>query len=121
MTTIPFDSKDKGKVPDDGWKISVDDDAQAGQSATAWAICATVKGPHYRTRRFATPFSQSYGLEQCGGNEWVVGGGLAPRGPVGENNIVENTFDQTRTAWTVSTGNALSTSRRLAVTAICHA
>jgi hypothetical protein len=121
VTTIPFDSKDKGKAPDDGWKIAVDDNGQSGQTATAWAICAKIKGLHYRTRRFATPFNESFGLEQCGGNEYIVGGGLSQTGPVGENDIVENTFDETHTAWRVMTGNPLSNSRNLTVTAICHA
>lgn len=39
VVTRPVDSKDKGKVPDDGWAIEFENDGLIKQTFTAYAVC----------------------------------------------------------------------------------
>jgi hypothetical protein len=39
VKTIPIDSKDKGKVPDDGWSIVYENDGIVKQKFTAYVVC----------------------------------------------------------------------------------
>jgi hypothetical protein len=120
VATAPYDSKDGGKAPDDGWRVRIDTLGQAGDHATAYAICTEVGGLHYLTRKFHAAVADSYGLQQCPQGQWVVGGGIDQGGPFDKRTLAINSFDVTHTAWMAKLHNDGSPKLTFAVTAICH-
>lgn len=121
VATAPFDSRDRGHAPDDGWRIAVDNLSGTGQDSTGYAICARVGGLHYPSRSFTAPDSAyASGIKQCANDEWVVGGGITQDGPVGKQGLAANAFDPTHTAWGVTLDNLGARELRFTVLAICH-
>ncbi len=44
ISSYPIDSSDKGRVPDDGWKVVASSDNAVPKKFTAYAICAGKQG-----------------------------------------------------------------------------
>ena len=75
-TRFPFDGSDKGKAPDDGWKVTFttyDEDA----APMTWAVCARV-GVHYGSRQYQIAANQTRAntAVSCGGERRIVSGGF---------------------------------------------
>jgi hypothetical protein len=76
--TFPYDTKDQGSKPDDGWAVGVS--ASVGRDVDVTAICAKLK-PSYRKQSFpATGLTQGGEFNVvCKGDDEVLSGGT--RGP----------------------------------------
>ncbi len=75
VTSTPYDGRDRGRAPDDGWKSSVRS-FDADNTLTMFAICAGHK-PSYVKDAFRVGGLQTFtGRMRCGNGAHVIGGGV---------------------------------------------
>lgn len=79
-SSYPYDSRDKGKKPDDGWKATVN--GANASTFSAVAVC-TRDQPTYRTRTIdLVPSQGSAAIPACKGNTHLTALGAHITGPV---------------------------------------
>jgi hypothetical protein len=79
-STHPFDSKDKGKKPDDGWKATTSGLQAATVEATA--ACSPVEPRYTRETTTLSPSSSSAVIPNCKGDTNLASVGARLTGPI---------------------------------------
>ena len=79
LASAPFDSKDPGLKPDDGWTVRLEN-GQGINDIFAIAICSKKLKPHYATNSTPTGSGELVRTAACDQDEAVVGGGGAVTG-----------------------------------------
>jgi hypothetical protein len=126
VESAPFDSKDAGKKPDDGWRATYDNVAptsSAPQSAYAYAMCAPLGGLDFVSKSFdVKKGSRGRASVGCPKHEWVLGGGLSQDGARGNELTVTSLYDgSTDKAWTARLDNVGGEKIHAHAYGICHA
>ena len=77
VTSAPFDSKDAGKKPDDGWRVAVDNLKRKRHQIEAYAICSEVSGISYVRDAFGAKKRARTHIDlDCPDGEFALGGGV---------------------------------------------
>ncbi len=124
VASAPYDSKDPGKKPDDGWRAVVDNFSDTKYKAEAAAICASVGGLKYATDAFKAPKQERTHAEaQCPAGRFVIGGGVSHDGKVRKIGLVSTYPDDSaeHDHWFVDLDNLSQKRASGKVFAICHA
>jgi hypothetical protein len=123
VKTAPFDSKDAGKTPDDGWQIAIDN-LGARHSANAFAVCAKLGGLTYKTLTLHVNHDRRGSISvRCPPGDHPVGGGVSQRGAYGHVAIVRSSFVfrvPPHQRWEGTVDNYADSGLFMKVTAICH-
>lgn len=83
-SSYPIDSHDKGKSPDDGWRVRVHDTAGAGKTVNAYAICTHRSWRYPQTEDTIDPGDEFGLLVACKPNAHLVSAGIRFTGDPGE-------------------------------------
>jgi hypothetical protein len=120
--SAPFDSGDRGRAPDDGWRATADNVTGPDQSLLAFVLCAPLGGLHYVTSAFAAKGGhRGAGSAPCPKGQWVLGGGITQNGKPGNELLARTLYDgSTDKAWNARVDNMGTKKLHAHVTAICH-
>ncbi len=124
VASAPYDSKDPGKKPDDGWRAVVDNLSDTKYRATAYAICAPVGGLAYAKDAFRAPKrKRTHAEAECPPGKFVIGGGVSHDGKVRKISLVSTYADDStdHDHWFVDIDNLARKRAFGKVFAICHA
>ena len=80
QSTYPFDSKDKGKKPDDGWKATTSGLQAATVEVTA--ACSKVEPKYTKETLILSPSSSSAVIPNCKGDTHLASVGARLSGPI---------------------------------------
>jgi len=120
---VPFDSKDPGSKPDDGWRVVVDNLSAKRRAVQAYAICATAPGARYVAKGFKSKRRSRHHTElSCPPGEYIVGGGVAHAAPYRKATLVASRFKfGDNDTWIVEVDNLSRKRAAGRAFAICHA
>ena len=124
VASAPYDSKDPGKKPDDGWRAVVDNLGDTRYKVTADAICAPVGGLAYAKDAFKAPKrKRTHAESQCPPGKFVIGGGVSHDGKVRKISLVSTYPDDStdHDHWFADIDNLARKRASGKVFAICHA
>lgn len=85
--SYPIDGLDDDTKPDDGWRVTMDNNTAGFRSVTSLAICAKSQ-PRYRTADFVS--SGVAGIAECPRGTRPSGGGVSSEGTFAQPTIVTN-------------------------------
>lgn len=123
VKSLPFDSGDANAVPDDGWRIVVDNPSKKGRTITAYAICTTTTGFTYISEQTNAPKRTRYHRQVgCPGGEYAIGGGVTHNIGFGDARLVASRhvpFPQ-YDGWIAEVDNLSQTKRKATTFTICH-
>lgn len=118
----PFDSNDRGRQPDDGWRVAVDNLGTKRRALTAVAICARVPGLTYRKREFRAPKrARTHAIATCPAGQSVLGGGVRHSVPFASTALVASAYPSANpTRWVTEIDNLGGKAATGRAFAICH-
>lgn len=130
--SAPVDGKDPDKVPDDGWRVEINNDEDGDQLVTKsnlYAICDKKHGAsayRYRTQAGDIPEGAQGSIDTvCRKGETLIGGGVEARAPYEASMLINSTSRTVvadRPRWSGYVDNYATPdgkARKLVVTAIC--
>jgi hypothetical protein len=122
VATSPFDSGDDGHVPDDGWRVVVDNTSVDDHKATVYAICARLGGLSYVSRGGeALAGARGSKTVSCPKDKVTLGGGVSPQGGgFGKQRLMRSAFDFPGATWSAQVDNTGGKTLDFRVFAICH-
>lgn len=122
VASAPFDSRDRGKRPDDGWRVAVDNFDTRRLGVTVVAICASVRGLSYVRRSYRAPKrARKHVTVPCPAGESIIGGGVRHAIRYGRAALVASAYpgpDPTR--WVTEIDNLSRKPAKARSFAICH-
>jgi hypothetical protein len=126
-SSYPFDSKDAGKKPDDGWRARGVNLASSTLDFEAFAICANRQPTYKRTKLSLGPSGTSGNSVFCPPGKVVLSGGIKLNGPADETEIHfiaprdgPDAGDLLDDGWLANAGNeAGGTTKMLTAFALC--
>ena len=128
MASFPIDGPDRGKRPDDGWRVLGNNNSTATVlEVQAWAVCADRGRYAYRTSPVSNVnnAAQASNIAVCAVGEKVTGGGgsvtgthveIELGGTIPEDVDVDNVFDN---GWSVVFNNDSGVQQQFQAFAIC--
>jgi hypothetical protein len=122
VDSAPYDSKDRGHDPDDGWTATADNVLSESDNLYAYAECAPLGGLDYVSK----PFKVAGGHRgkrsaKCPDGELVLGGGLTQNGALGKVLVTGTLYDaSTDKAWNARFDNVGGKKIHARTFAICH-
>lgn len=129
--SAPVDGPDAGHVPDDGWRVEINNDEDPDQLTTKsdlYAICEKRRAPYrYVFAAEGVPDGTQRTVKaRCPKHQTAIGGGIEVIAPYKASMLVNSTFrDEAgqRTAWVGTVDNYATPDgkkRKFRVTAICR-
>jgi hypothetical protein len=130
--SAPVDARDKDKLPDDGWRVEINNDEDPNALTTysnLYAICDKKRNPsdyRYVTNTARVPDgSQRVARAKCLRDEKAISGGVEVKAPYAASMLVNSTFRAElgeRTGWVAIVDNYTTPDgkkRKFTATAIC--
>lgn len=130
--SAPYDGNDPDKLPDDGWKVTANNEPDAGGEPVTidvWAICDKRHGPsayHFVQKSGEVKDGeQGYKGAYCPVRQPLVGGGVAIKGSLASGVFIQSTFPNaigTQRLWAglaINYATPDAKKHKINVTAIC--